>query len=231
MRTDLDITFDFRLDTPVKGDPDRCSKTLRRYHRLLWSRRLPSGEIFELDDTTPGVYLHHRSARGEFALSSDSVMPTFDWSQKIKDLVPEEELEAFNTVTYTIGAMMLFPSNVVDRQMTINGAKGLHPRIKDRFDLTIECIRRHYIAGQSPLSSVLARYAHFFDLFSDFRGYVEFFLLQDLVSADFSAVKISVPFDNFTRSPIPAGVREYNAYMADAIAFVQARNLRILTSA
>lgn len=78
---------------------------------------------------------------------------------------------------------------------------------------------------------MLARYALFFDLFSNFRGYVEFFLLQDLASVDFGAVKISVPFDNFTGSPIPADVREYNEYKADAIAFVQARNQRILTSA
>ena len=62
----------------------------------------------------------------------------------------------------------------------------------------MECIRRHYSNGKSPLSDVLTRYARFFDLFGSFRGYVEFFLLHDLVSADFSAVKISAPFDDFS---------------------------------
>jgi hypothetical protein len=46
-------------------------------------------------------------------------------------------------LTYTMGGMMLFPSNVVEGKMTINGARGCHPRLKDRFDLTVECIRLH----------------------------------------------------------------------------------------
>ena len=85
-------------------------------------------------------------------------------------------------IGYTIGGMMLFPGNRVGGKMTINGARGFHPRIKDRFDLTVECIRRHYRDEPSPLSDTLARYADFFGLFGDFQGYVEYFLLQDLVS-------------------------------------------------
>jgi hypothetical protein len=92
MRTDIDITFDFRRDTPKGGDPDTHSKTLRRYHKLLWSRRLPRGKLFELDDATPGNYLHHRSAMGEFSLSSDAVIPTFKWAPHIKELIPDGEL-------------------------------------------------------------------------------------------------------------------------------------------
>ena len=60
----IDIAFDFRSD--AKGrDPDSHSPTLRSYHRLLWSKPLPSGASFDLSDTTPGVYLHHRSGLGE----------------------------------------------------------------------------------------------------------------------------------------------------------------------
>lgn len=45
---------------------------------------------------------------------------------------------------------MVFPSNMVDGKMTINWARGCHTRITDRFDLTVECIRRHYQGGDSP---------------------------------------------------------------------------------
>lgn len=231
MRTDIDITFDFRRDTPEGRDPDRHSKTLRRYHKALWSKRLPSGELFELDDTTPGNYLRHRSAMGEFSLSSDAVIPTFKWAPHIKELIPDEELKAFNAVGYTIGGMMVFPGNPIDGKWTINQARGCTRRIGDRFDLTLECIRRHYSEGESPLSAVLARYATFFGLFGDFRGYVEFFLLQDIVSTDFSAVNISAPFDNFRGSPIPTDTHEYNAYKSASIGFIEARNRRILASA
>ena len=39
----VDVKFDFRSDTPVNGDPDALSPTLRRYHQMLWGRALPSG--------------------------------------------------------------------------------------------------------------------------------------------------------------------------------------------
>jgi len=123
---------------------------------------------------------------------------------------------------------MVFPAIRVDGKMTINGAKGFHPRIKDRFDLTVECIRRHYSNESSRLSETLARYADFFGLFGDFRGYVEFFLLQDLVTEDCSAVRFFLPFEDFTTSPLPGSIDTYLAHRQLAVAFIEARNQRIL---
>lgn len=230
MRTDINITFDFRQDTPEGKDPDTYSKTLRRYHKLLWSKHLPCGTFFGLDDAIPGHYLYHRSTVGEFSLRSDAVIPTFKWNKRIQSLIPDEDLKAFNAAGYTIGGMMVFPGNRIDGKWTINQARGCTRRIGDRFDLTLECIRRHYSSDMSPLSDVLTRYARFFDLFGNFRGYVEFFLLHDLVSTDFSVVKISAPFDDFSGSPIPNDVGEYRAYESAARAFIEARNRRILRS-
>ena len=229
-RSEIDTAFDFRSDTPPGKDPDALSPTLRRYHKELWSKHLPSGVVFELIDTTPHVYLHHRSEMGEFFLSSDAVIPSFTRERKIThiiDAVPKEELDAFNTSAYTIGGMMVFPGNRIGGKMTINGARGFHPRIKDRFDLTVECIRRHYRKESSPLSETLERYADFFGLFESFRGYVEFFLLQDLVNDDFTAVEFFTPFDDFDLSPLPASKEAYLSYKQLAIAFIDARNRRI----
>lgn len=177
MRTDIDVTFDFRRDTPEGKDPDSYSKTLRRYHKLLWSKRLPCGAIFALNEQ--GRYLHHQSALGEFVLSSDAVIPTFKWNKQIRSMIPEEELMAFNAAGYTIGGMMLWPANRIDGRWTINQARGCTKQIGDRFDLTLECILRYYDNRKSPLSSALMRYARFFDLFGDFRGFVEFFGAED----------------------------------------------------
>jgi hypothetical protein len=137
------------------------------------------------------------------------------------------ELATFHGIGYTIGGMMLFPGNRVDGQMTINGARGFHPQIKDRFDLTVECIRRHYLNKDSPLRDVLARYANFFQPFGDFRGYVEFFLLQDLVTDDCSAVKFFLPFEDFKSPPVPDTMAAYLDYRTLAIGFIEARNRRI----
>ena len=226
----IDIAFDFRSDTPHGGDPDTLSPTLRRYHKLLWSKPLPSGGLFVLDDTTRGAYLHHASGLGEFFLASDAVVPSFTREVRLVDIVNQiarEELDEFNRVGYTIGGMMLFPGNRVGQKMTINGARGFHPRIADRFDLTVECIRRHYVDEPSPLSDTLARYADFFGLFGDFRGYVDFFLLQDMATEDSSAVRFFMPFGGFTGSPLPGSVDAYNSYRQFAIEFIEARNRRI----
>jgi hypothetical protein len=226
----IDITFDFRSDTPPGKDPDALSPTLRRYHKLLWSKPLPNGVMFELVDTTPGVYLHHRSQLGEFFLASDSVIPSFRKEPSLAHVFEQipEELNTFRSIGYTIGGMMLFPGNRVGRQMTINAARGFHPRIKDRFDRTVECIRRHYLNEANPLNDTLTRYADYFRLFGDFPGYVEFFLLQDLVNDDCSAVNYFSPFADFNSSPVPGSMAAYLDYQALAISFIKARNLRIL---
>lgn len=227
----IDTSFDFRTDASGK-DPDAHSPTLRRYHKQLWSRTLPNGRLLDLDDSQRDVYLHHQSDMGEFWLSSDSVIPTFTrWAsmKHITSALSEADNESFRTIGYTIGGMMLFPSQRVDGKQTINGARGFNRKIADRFDLTLECIRRHYLGQRSPLGETLARYRDFFALFETFDGYVDFFLLQDLVTADGSTVTFFMPFDDFATPPIPQDVSTYIDYRRLSIAFIEARNHRIAT--
>jgi hypothetical protein len=225
----IDVSFDFRTDAHGK-DPDAHSPTLRQYHKLLWSKALPNGTIFDLDDSVPRVYLRHKSDLGHFALCSDSVIQTFTrWAslKYLTGLLPQEENDRFMSISYTIGGMMIFPGNRIGGRQTINGARGFKRAIADRFDLTLECIRRHYLDLPSPLASDLARYADFFALFEDFDGYVEFFLLQDMATEDGRAVKFFLPFDDFKGSPRPNDRPAYEDYRRRSIAFVQARNARI----
>jgi len=136
-------------------------------------------------------------------------------------------LEEFQAIGYTMGGMMLFPSNKVDRKMTLNGARGWHPRIADRLDLTLECIRRHYQDEVSPLSATLMRYQDFFTLFGNFAGYVDHFLLEDLVSEDDEGILSFMPFDNFKKPHVPRDVETYREYRRRSMEFVRARNRRI----
>lgn len=209
----IDIAFDFRSDATCR-DPDRSSPTLRRYHQLLWSKRLPGGHRFDLDTVTPWTYLHHGSEIGEFWLSSDSVIATFSHWQSTAELIralPPGYVERFDTVGYTIGGMMIFPSNPIGGQWTINQARGCNvSTIGDRMDLTLECIRRYYAGDYAtPLATALGRYADFFALFGDFRGYVD--------------------FDTFTSPAVPGDVPTYMRFAEASIAFVEARNKRVAT--
>jgi hypothetical protein len=224
----FDIAFDVRTDAGGK-DPDKYSATLRGYHRQLWSKPLPGGALFALSDSTPNVYLNHRSELGEFRLSSDGMIPHFSSWKRMKpitDLCPEADREAFIAKVYTVGGFIVFPSKQIDGKPTINGARGWNAAIADRFDLTLECIRRHYSDQPSPLAPTLARYADFFALFVDFDGYVSFFLLHDLVTDD-GTVKFLMPFDDFNSPPRPRDVEEYKEYRRLSIEFIDARNDRI----
>jgi hypothetical protein len=225
----ISTSFDFRTEAGKK-DPDSHSPTLRQYHRLLWSKPLPNGSRFDLIDSRPGAYLYHQSALGEFFLASDSVIPTFTRWESMKHItnqIPEAENETFRTIGYTIGGIIIFPGNKVDGKQTLNGARGFTRKIADRFDLTLECIRRHYRSEESPLSDTLNRYSSFFALFGNFRGYVEFFLLQDLVGDNNEQVKFFMHFDNFTTASVPTDLDTYLEYRQRSIAFVEARNKRI----
>ena len=225
----FDPTFDFRTDAGG-GDPDSTSPTLRAYHKLLWSKPLPSGDLFELDDSKPLPHLHHQSARGEFDLTSDSAMQTWntwDRMRRITDGIERSEREEFLTIAHQIGGKVMFPGREIDGEPTINQERGRNEHILDRFDLTLECIRLHYLGETSPLADTLNCYGNFFALFEDFHGYTNFFLLQDLASEDSSTVKFLMPFAHFTTSPFPRTVEEYQYYRENGISFVQSRNRRM----
>lgn len=225
----VDITFNVFSDTPIGKDPDSYSPTLRRYHRFLWSKPLPCGAMFELDLSRPRLLLH-KSSLGTFILSSDGIGRTFIYIKKMShvvDLLPKHEKEAFLNLCCTIGGFMVFPSNRIDMKPTINGARGMSRKIEDRFDLTLECIRLFYLKIENPLTNTLNRYKKFFDLFTDFKGYVEYFLLQDLVDASFSKIKFWHPFESFKNSPLPSNYNDYLGYKVRLSDFVKARNKRI----
>ena len=232
MPSPINIHFDFRSDTPTGKDPDSFSPTLRSYHKLLWSKALPNGKLFELTDTKDKAYLYHCSDLGEFFLSSDSAIHSFSkWASMahIMSQFKNGEVEAFKSLGYTIGGMMIFPGNRIDGKATINGARGFHPLIKDRIDLTLECIRRYYNNELSPLQDTLSRYCDFFALFDNFKGYVNFFLLNDLVSKDYSEIQFFIPFKNFKTPAVPKTFDAYCEYKELAMSFVNRRNQRILS--
>lgn len=177
--------------------------------------------------------MHHNSELGEFFLSSDSIGHTYSRVKKMSHIIDEishTEIDSFFSICSTIGAYIIFPAKRINNKMTINGARGVNHKIQDRFDLTLECIRRFYLNQQSPLIDVLERNVNFFKLFSDFKGYVDYFLLQDMVEEDYEAIKFWNKFDNFETSPLPEDKDEYLSYKSKLQDFVQARNQRILNT-
>jgi hypothetical protein len=223
----LGSTVDYRLDSHGK-DPDKFSALLKTHHQVLWSKPLPNGEMFGLvPDATN--YLVHKSSLGEFFLSSDAISNSLRHQKRMAHIISQvhsQELDAFQAAGATTGAVIVFPGNKVNGGLTINVARGFNARIGDRFDLTLECVRRHYLGQTSPLEETLNRYKDFFSLFASFAGYVEFFHLQDLV--DGQTVRFFLPFQqDFSSKANPLNLNEYLDYKKAVMDFVAARNRRI----
>lgn len=105
-----------------------------------------------------------------------------------------------------------------------------NPRICDRWDLTLECIRRYYKGEDSPLYKMLLRDRGFFELFIDFKRYVDFFFLQDCVSEDYDRVRFWIGDGGFGENPLPSSVPEYLLWIERQMEFLENRNARIATS-
>jgi hypothetical protein len=236
----MDLNRDYTKDSNGK-DPDKASPSLNADHIRLWQKNLPNGRFFNLESAYDrGYLLLHKSESGEeLYLSSDGLghslfkdhddasyswlFPHEEISKKLR-----EEIEDFWRQQTGIAWYIIFPAFKRGGQ-TINQARGVHPKICDRFDLTLECIRRYYQKekGQNPLRNALQRYRDFFDLFVDFEGYVTFFYLQDLLDDRHSSIDFWLPFDNFERSPLPQSPEEYKHYKDNVCRVFAARRDRI----
>jgi hypothetical protein len=225
----IDISFNVYSDSGGK-DPDSHSPTLKKYHKLLWSKALPNAEIFTLTDTDSNSYLTHKSAQEEISLSSDSISNSYRDKKSLSNILKDltSEVEKFRNIGSTIGGYILFPAKKIDGKITINGARGFNQKIADRFDLTLECIRLHYLGKTNSLQEVLDQNSSFFKLFESFAGYVDFFLLQDLVSPNYESINFFTPIKQiFESSPLPATQAEYQQYMKRSTSFTAKRNERI----
>lgn len=227
----LDVANDFQNDSG-RRDPDSFSPVLQGYHQRLWSKPLPRGAIFTLsaDRIGSACVLRHTSGLGDFVLSSDTLansnrgrLPDF------YEAMGRESNSAWHREGGTIGGRIVFPRNRIDGRQTINQRRGTHPRIRDRFDLTLEAIRRHYVGEKSPIAETLNAYRDFFALFESFYGYVEFFLLQDLVD-ETGAVRFYLPYEGFDKSPLPKTFEQYQQFRARQLEFVALRNSRMLAA-
>ena len=236
----FDVAFDFTSDTPnywnnfwddhILGgggaDPDAVSKTLQTYHQFLWSKPLPNGEQLRLEKGAGYNYLTWKN----FRFGRDSILASFRYVKYRKTLeevskaLPDYQsfIESFLHKAYTIGGSIIFP-----KENSINRARGLNPQIRDRWDLTLECIRRYYQEENSPLYDTLVKNKSFFDLFVDFKGYVDFFYLQDCVSNGYQSVVFWLDEGDFSKDPLPQNTDEYLLWIENQLDFVSKRNKRI----
>lgn len=239
----IDPDLDFASYYEAGGDPDRDCERLYLWHQALCSRPVDGVGPLSAEVEVNFNYAYElRLVAGDgstFRLGSDGIIPTWSTPGFISRFSPElaEEIardtDDFFRVASTIGGYVLFPRNGQGQTgQTINQARGVNRQIADRFDLTLECIRRHYLdpAPRSPLADRINYYGDFFALFRDFDTYVRFFLLDDLLTPDRQSVLSLLTGDVVTGFPASAFATtptEYADFRTNSIKFVRARNDRI----
>ena len=250
----LDTAYDFTKDIrnfrerhwaadPVKGkimngiDPDRLSDTLRRYQYLLNRREMPNGEFFDLkyhldryENGKPKNYTPVLVWNG-MRFGNDSIIVSFRYSDRIFPLINEivarpgyrDWVDDFESRAYTIGGEMLFPMHP-----SINSIRGINSEIRDRFDLTLECIWAFYNGDKrmengkmQPLLDAVWENARFFGCFEDFEGYVDFFFLQDCIGDD------GRPERYLRDTGLPKNLDDYDLFIRKELDFLKKRNERI----
>ena len=238
----IDVTFDFTSDSngywdgfldrdPLCGvggsDPDIASATLKEYHRILWSKELPNGETMKLVSRKLPYYLVWK----DFCFGSDSIIVGFRYARykhiisKVNEMQEDYKVywEGLFRKAYTIGGTIIFPVH----RSSMNQMRGMNRRISDRWDLTLECIRRFYNDEDSPLYKTIKNDKSFYDLFVDFKGYVDFFFLQDCVSEDYTKVNIWEGTGDFNGDGLPKTVDDYLQFIDREFEFLAKRNNRI----
>ena len=227
---DIDTDFDVTTEIPKGADPDSRSPTLRAYHQSLWSKALPNGQRFILDISGPAPTLVHYSELGRFVLASDAITNSYRHTKLAARYMNEVRSEADRLYQRgcTVAAYTIWPANTI-ANTTINKARGLLRKIGDRMDLTLECLRLFYAgitdAERNPLGPTFLNYADFFALFESFEGYIEFFLLQDIVND--GAVRFWLPFEGFDGDPRPKTAMEYREYASVVLQFIDLRAQRM----
>ncbi len=240
-----------RDDVP---DIDTYSETLRKCQQCVYRRTLPNGELFDLQigNNPEYDYLYWFSPnyygndleKSRFA--SDSIVNMQErYAPQEKEFIPDKNIKHYKNklkkyvrAASTIGGEIIFPKHKYP--ISVNMARGRNHKIKDRFDLTLECIRRFYEKSeskrQSPLYDVLKADEKFFNLFKDFDNYVKFFYL-DGSYVQGGKIKFFIGGDMFEDgkdgfehpefSPFPKNTTEWNRLYRKQLKYLKKRNKQI----
>ena len=152
----------------------------------------------------PGTYLHHRSELGRVQPVSDSIGHSYRYikaTAPIIEQVPVNDLDSFFMSSCNYRRLHRLPGEEGGRKATINGARGMHAKIHDRFDPTLIASDGTMQAKTSPLSGV-PRAMQTFSSGGSFEGYADFFCCGSHHEQWFGKV-IHCPSMASSRSPCP----------------------------
>ena len=97
----INVNFNFFSEVKKGQDPDAKSPTLKKYHKILWSKSLPNGKTFNLKDDNTELsknYLYHKSQLGYYVFGSDAITHSYrkhKSKKHITEQIPDEVNDMF----------------------------------------------------------------------------------------------------------------------------------------
>lgn len=222
------------------ADPDAVCEELREMHYRLYNR-YDSHIVrpFSFEKKYPllspnGQYFYLYEANGNNRFGSDTMNSLYLYYEALQNIRyemikcgrnPESEMEnSRRNIIYRPGNFIIFPKK--DKKVSINVARGNYRgKIKDRFDLTLDCIKKQYESRDNSLSWILQEYwDEFFGRFYDFNEYVHFFMLEDYLDEKNEVIRL---IDN-EEHILPKTLEEYDEYIKRISSIIDKRTQKIL---
>lgn len=224
-------------------DIDSTSQILQKdLCELYKSRTVSSGEQYlnSLATSNNNYYYLYLTKDKNLRFGADSIGYLHYIEDFLKNNNHKKEQKFYVKITNTIGGKIIFPKNGISNSINI----ARNRKLCDRFDLTLECIRRFYYNEESKMTEIFSQGVNkkFFNIFgygeTGFKNYVEFFFLNDLVSKDNQVIfftEDSHNLKNLSDSTKPLTTYSDNPQKcqelySNIIAFITKRNLRIQRS-
>ena len=154
-------------------------------------------------------------------------------SNQYKDNILQKFIWCYLHKANTIGGFVVFPRH----SQSINQRRGTNSLIDDRFDLTLECIRRayqyrdFYREDNNPLFGLSAEDKKFFQMFGSFEDYTKFFCLDKSWVKDGKVLSLmdneSLDMYDFNQEPLPQDHAEWWTFYDNIMNRLDARNQQI----
>ena len=223
----FDVKYQFHQckKNNMKFDVDLHCRKIYEYHQKLWQKKLPNGANLDLQIKYKGGSFFLLNNKSGIRFGSDSILHTYRHFKKgyIREVIEKfnvEKLNKFYEEITSIGGYIIFPKHI----NSLNQRRGTHALVKDRFDITLDSIRKYYQKDKSdyPLKKVIEKDGEFFSWFLTFKSYVSFFHLEDLVNPKTEEIIFFLE-----DKPLPISKEGYLAYKDKVLLFLKNRNKRI----
>ncbi len=178
------------------NDPDACCEELYKDLQEIYALRfLEMG--YKLSRNEGEYFLWMDRDDTSFTMSSDFIGPSRAWAREAG--VENHQVGEYLRKTRIIGGHVLWPvqgrtgnrNNILftGRGGTINTCRGGTKGFCDRIDCTLQDLMNYYdcLNGENSIYklSVFEKYKSWLLLFKNFRGFVDFFFLNDFCDSEY----------------------------------------------